>query len=69
MARTGKGPSIRMVAAAAGVSVATVSNVLERKGERAPAIAARVCAEIERLGYVRDHRAARLRRATRASRG
>lgn len=61
MARTGRGPSIGMVAAAAGVSVATVSNVLNGKPSVSPVIAARVREEIERLGYVRDHRAARLR--------
>ena len=61
MARAGKGPSIRMVADAANVSVATVSNVINGKTSVAPAISARVQAAVERLGYVRDHRAARLR--------
>ena len=61
MTRTGRGPSIGMVAAGAGVSVATVSNVLNGKASVSPAIATRVREEIERLGYVRDHRAARLR--------
>jgi DNA-binding LacI/PurR family transcriptional regulator len=58
---TAAGPSIRSVAALAGVSVATVSNVLNGKTSVAPAIAARVNAAVERLGYVRDSRAARLR--------
>ena len=61
MARAGNGPSIRMVADAANVSVATVSNVINGKTSVAPAISARVQAAVERLGYVRDHRAARLR--------
>jgi len=57
----GSGPSIRSVAALAGVSIATVSNVLNGKASVAPDIAARVHAAVERLGYVRDSRAARLR--------
>ena len=61
MARAGNGPSIRMVADAANVSVATVSNVINGKTSVAPEIAARVQAAVERLGYVRDNRAARLR--------
>ena len=60
MARDG-GPSIRSVAGLAGVSVATVSNVINGKASVAPEIAARVNAAVERLGYVRDSRAARLR--------
>jgi DNA-binding LacI/PurR family transcriptional regulator len=50
-----------MVAHAANVSVATVSNVINGKASVAPEISARVLAAVERLGYVRDHRAARLR--------
>lgn len=61
MTKGGRGPSIGAVAAAAGVSVATVSNVINGKASVAPEIAARVRAAIEALGYVRDHRAARLR--------
>lgn len=57
----GKGPSMRMVAGAAGVSLATVSNVLNGKASVAAEITERVNAAIATLGYVRDHRAARLR--------
>ena len=64
MAGAHKGPSIRMVATAAGVSIATVSNVLNGKSTVAPDIARRVRAAIAELGYVRDHRAARLRSGT-----
>ena len=55
------GPSIRLVAKRAGVSVATVSNVLNGKASVAPAISARVRAAVEQLGYSRDNRASRLR--------
>ncbi|MBP7001618.1 LacI family DNA-binding transcriptional regulator [Amaricoccus sp.] len=57
----GKRPSIGMVASLAGVSVATVSNVLNRKASVSPEIAERVRAAVDALGYVRDQRAARLR--------
>lgn len=50
---TGDGPvSIRDVAAAAGVSIATVSRVVHDSSMVAPATAARVREVIERLGYV-----------------
>ena len=52
---------MRMVAEAAQVSVATVSNVLNGKTTVAPEIAERVRAAVDALGYVRDNRAARLR--------
>lgn len=55
------GPSMRMVAEAANVSVATVSNVLNDKPSVSPEIAKRVRDAIASLGYVRDNRAARLR--------
>jgi LacI family transcriptional regulator len=58
---SGSSPSIRSVADSAGVSVATVSNVLNGKANVTPEIAARVHAAVERLGYVRDSRASRLR--------
>lgn len=61
MARGSGGPSIRMVANEAGVSVATVSNVLNGKANVAPELVRRVHAAIEALGYVRDNRASRLR--------
>jgi DNA-binding LacI/PurR family transcriptional regulator len=57
----GSNPSIRSVARAAGVSVATVSNVLNGKASVNPAIVVRVTEAMERLGYVRDSRASRLR--------
>ncbi len=55
------GPSMRAVADRAGVSVATVSNVLNGKASVAPEIVERVRAAVESLGYVRDNRASRLR--------
>lgn len=61
MVRNGGGPSMRMVADAANVSVATVSNVLNGKPSVASEIAERVRAAVDELGYVRDGRAARLR--------
>jgi LacI family transcriptional regulator len=53
--------SVREVAEAAGVSVGTVSNVLNRPDRVAPATAARVRAVIEKLGYVRNDAARQLR--------
>lgn len=55
------GPSMRMVAEVANVSVATVSNVLNGKTSVAPEISERVRTAVDALGYVRDNRAARLR--------
>lgn len=57
----GRKPSIHTVAARAGVSPATVSNVLNRKASVSPAYAERVRAAVEELGYVADQHAARLR--------
>jgi len=57
--------SIRDVANDAGVSLGTVSNVLNRPDRVAPATAARVFASIERLGFVRND-AARMLRAGRS---
>jgi len=54
-------PSIRMVAARAGVSVATVSNVLNLKASVSPDIAQRVNDAVRELGYVVDIAASRLR--------
>jgi LacI family transcriptional regulator len=54
-------PSIRMVAARAGVSVATVSNVLNGKPSVSPDIVLRVNAAVRELGYVVDIAASRLR--------
>ncbi len=56
--------TIRDVAAAAGVSVKTVSHAVNGKGEVDPTTRARVLAEAERLGY----RASRSARALRGAR-
>jgi LacI family transcriptional regulator len=53
--------SIRDVAAEAGVSVGTVSNVLNRPGAVAPATRARVEEAIAALGFVRNESARQLR--------
>jgi LacI family transcriptional regulator len=53
--------SVRDVAAAASVSVGTVSNVLNRPDKVAPATAERVLAAIENLGFVRNDAARQLR--------
>jgi len=54
-------PSIRDVAERAGVSVGTVSNVLNRPERVAAATRAQVLAAIEELGFVRNSSAAQLR--------
>jgi len=66
MAPTGKGrrarrPNIHDVAARAGVSAGTVSNVLTGRRTVVPALAARVHAAVARLGYVTDVAASHLR--------
>lgn len=53
--------SIRDVAQRAGVSVGTVSNVLNRPGEVSPESILRVHRAIEELGYVRNDAARKLR--------
>lgn len=53
--------SIKDVAAAAGVSVGTVSNVLNRPEKVSPATVERVHATIEELGFVRNDAARQLR--------
>ena len=53
--------SIKDVAAHAGVSVATVSNVLNRPGVVARATRERVSSSIEELGFVRNEQARHLR--------
>lgn len=53
--------SVRDVADDAGVSVGTVSNVLNRPEKVAPETVARVQASIERLGFVRNDAARQLR--------
>jgi LacI family transcriptional regulator len=55
------GVSVRDVAAAASVSVGTVSNVLNRPDRVSPETAARVLETIERLGFVRNDAARQLR--------
>ena len=57
----GMSVSVRDVAAAASVSVGTVSNVLNHPGKVAPETVARVQAAIERLGFVRNDAARQLR--------
>jgi LacI family transcriptional regulator len=53
--------SVKDVAAAASVSVGTVSNVLNRPGRVAPATVERVLRAIEDLGFVRNDAARQLR--------
>ena len=53
--------SVRDVAAAASVSVGTVSNVLNRPDKVAPATVERVHAAIAELGFVRNDAARQLR--------
>lgn len=53
--------SIKDVAAAASVSVGTVSNVLNRRDKVAPATVERVQAAIDELGFVRNDAARQLR--------
>jgi LacI family transcriptional regulator len=56
-------PDIRQVAARAGVSVGTVSNVLNRPGAVAEPTRRAVMHAIDELGYVRNGSASRLRSA------
>jgi DNA-binding LacI/PurR family transcriptional regulator len=56
-------PNIHDVAARAGVSPGTVSNVLTLRRAVAPELAARVRAAVEELGYVADAAASHLRRS------
>lgn len=61
MSTNSKMPSIRTVAQRAGVSTATVSNVLNSRRSVAPELVARVNAAVAELGYIADMGAARLR--------
>ena len=61
--------SIRTVAERAGVSTATVSNVLNGKSSVAPALVERVHAAVAELGYVADSAASRLRSGKQALAG
>jgi DNA-binding LacI/PurR family transcriptional regulator len=61
-------PTMRDVAVAAGVSLMTVSRVVNGDGSVAPATAARVEREIARLGYQRNELARHLRQKSQVSR-
>src|SRR3954464_3577415 len=63
----GRRPTMREVAAVAGVSLATVSRALNGDPKVAPDLAARVNDAVAMLGYRRDLTATPLRRAARAS--
>ena len=63
-ARTPRRPSITDVAHRAGVSVGTVSNVLNRPEQVTPATRDRVQGAIEELGFVRNASARQLRAGT-----
>src|ERR687887_1388892 len=62
-------PSMKDVAERAGVSVGTVSNVLNRPDRVAEATRAQVLAAISELGFVRNSSAAQLRAGTSRSLG
>ena len=61
VAASSKMPSIRTVASLAGVSTATVSNVLNKRRTVAPDLAERVLSAVQQLGYIADLGASRLR--------
>jgi len=60
--------TIKDVARVAGVSIGTVSNVLNRPGQVSPGYRARVEAAITELGFVRDETAWSLRSRSGAAR-
>lgn len=60
----GRDPSVKDVAAAAGVSLGTVSNVLNRPDRVKPATRARVEQAMAELGFVRNESARQLRAGT-----
>ena len=64
MGRSGVSPSVSDVAEAAGVSLGTVSNVLNSPARVAPATRAKVEAAIAALGYVRNEAARTLAAGT-----
>jgi LacI family transcriptional regulator len=66
VSRAGRRPTMKEVAAVAGVSLSTVSRVVNGEEVRAD-LAARVQDAVEMLGYRRDHTASTLRRADRMS--
>ncbi|MEQ6902313.1 LacI family DNA-binding transcriptional regulator [Nocardioides sp. YIM 152588] len=61
MASASRSVSVKDVAAAAGVSVGTVSNVLNRPEKVSPTTLAHVTAVIDRLGFIRNDAARQLR--------
>ena len=67
MARAGRRPTMKDVARVAGVSLATVSRVVNGIGDVRPDLAAHVHHAVETLGYRRDLTATTLRRADRQS--
>jgi LacI family transcriptional regulator len=67
MASVGRRPTMKDVARVAGVSLATVSRVLNSNGDVRPDLSARVHDAVELLGYRRDLTASTLRRADRHS--
>jgi LacI family transcriptional regulator len=64
---TGRRPTMKEVAKVAGVSLATVSRVVNGSGEVRPDLSARVQDAVRLLGYRRDLTASTLRRADRQS--
>ncbi len=60
----GRRVSVKDVAAAAGVSLGTVSNVLNRPDKVSPATRERILGVIEELGFVRNDAARQLRAGT-----
>src|SRR6266498_3173167 len=63
----GRRPTMKTVAAVAGVSLATVSRVVNGGPSVRPDLAARVLEAVELLGYRHNHTASSLRRADRLS--
>src|SRR4051794_40088732 len=63
----GRRPTMREVAAVAGVSLSTVSRAINGDPKVAPALAEKVRAAVTMLGYRRDVTATTLRRADRLS--
>jgi LacI family transcriptional regulator len=67
MARAGRRPTMKDVARVAGVSLATVSRVVNGRGDVRPELSARVLDAVDTLGYRPDLTASTLRRADRRS--
>lgn len=66
--RAGRRPTMREVGALAGVSIKTVSRVVNGEATVAPELVTRVRAAVEELGYRPDHAASSLRRSDGRSR-